>query len=238
MCGVEVVRSAKVAYVLACLLMLEGCAAAAISIAGMAGGAGLDHTLNGIVTRTYAAPVAGTRLATLETLKRMAMVVDKSEKQDNGWVIKARAADRNIEIELEPLSIKTTRARVVVSRANFGLIKDSSTGNEIVDQISIALSRFTFKRLRLATAQMLLGELGYDPGEADGLMGKKTRNAILRFQRKNNIRVDGRVSASLVTTLQKRQIAREAAALRAKAAKAAKSTKPAEAAEPAESPAQ
>ena len=212
-------RSTKVAFVLACLLVLEGCAAAALSIAGMAGSAGLDHTLDGIVTRTYAAPVAGTRLATLQTLKRMGMAVEKNEKQDVGWVIKAKAAERTIEIDLEPLSNQTTRARVVVSRADFVFIKDSSTSDEIVDQISVELSRFTFKRLRLATAQMLLGELGYDPGEADGLMGKKTRNAILRFQRKNDIRVDGRVSGKLITMLQKRQSARDAAALRAKQAK-------------------
>ncbi len=212
------VRSAKVAIVLTCLLVLEGCAAAALSIAGLAGGAGLDHTLNGIVTKTYAAPVAGTRLATLQTLKRLGMTIEKNEKQEKGWVIKAKAAERTIEIDLEPLSNQTTRARVVVSRADFVFIKDSSTGNEIVDQISDELSRITVKRLRLATAQMLLDELGYDPGEADGLMGKKTRNAILRFQRKNDVRVDGKVSARLITTLQKRQAAREAAALRVKQA--------------------
>ena len=219
-------RSTKVAFVLACLLVLEGCAAAALSIAGMAGGAGLDHTLNGIVTRTYAAPVAGTRLATLQTLKRMGMAVEKNEKQDDGWVITANAAERKIEIDLEPLSYQTTRARVVVSRTSFVFIKDSSTGNEIVDQISVELSRFTFKRLRLATAQMLLGELGYDPGEADGLMGKKTRNAILRFQRKNDVRVDGKVSALLVTALQKRHTARKAAALKANPAKPAEPAEP------------
>jgi hypothetical protein len=216
---VEEVRSVKVAFILACLLVLEGCAAAALSIAGMAGGAGLDHTLNGIVARTYAAPVAGTRLAALQTLRRMGMTVEKSEKQDKGWVIEAKAADRTIDIELEALTNRTTRARVVVSKKTFVFIKDSSTSNEIIDQMSIELSRFTFKRLRLATAQMLLGELGYDPGEADGLMGKKTRNAILRFQRKNQIRVDGRVSSRLITRLQKRQSARDAAALRAKKGK-------------------
>ncbi len=220
------VRSAKVAFVLACLLVLEGCAAAALSVAGMAGGAGLDHTLNGIVTRTYSAPVAGTRLAALQTLRRMGMTVEKSEKQDKGWVIEAKAAARTIDIELEALTNRTTRARVVVSKTNFFFIKDSSTGNEIIDQMSVELSRFTFKRLRLATAQMLLGELGYDPGEADGLMGKKTRNAILRFQRKNEIRVDGRVSGKLITMLQKRQSARDAAALRAKNAARGESPTP------------
>ncbi len=216
------VRSAKIAVVLACLLVLEGCAAAALSIAGMAGGAGLDHTLNGIVTRTFAAPVAGMRLAALQTLKRMGMAVEKSEKQGRGWVIEAKATDREIDIELEALSDRTTRARVVVSRANFSFIKDSSTGNEIIDQMSIELSRFTFKRLRLATAQSLLGELGYDPGEADGLMGKKTRNAILRFQRKASIRVDGKVSARLIAMLRKQQTAHESAAKNAKPAERSK----------------
>ena len=195
------VRSVKVAFVLACLLALGGCAAVALSVAGMAGGAGLDHMLNGIVTRTYAAPVAGTRLAAIQTLRRMGITVEKSEKQDKGWVIEAKAADRTIDIELEALTNRTTRARVVVSKTNFIFIKDSSTSNEIIDQMSVELSRFTFKRLRLATAQMMLSDLGYDPGEADGLMGKKTRNAILRFQRKTDIRVDGKVSAKLITML-------------------------------------
>ena len=85
--------------------------------------------------------------------------------------------------------------------------------------MSLELSRFTFRRLRLATAQMLLDELGYDPGEADGLMGKKTRNAILRFQRKNALRVDGKASSKLIVMLQKRQFAKDAAALREKQAK-------------------
>ena len=218
------VRSAKVAIVLTCLLVLEGCAAAALSIAGLAGGAGLDHTLSGIVTKTYAAHVAGTRLATLQTLKRLGMTIEKNEKQEKGWVIKASAAERKIDIELEPVSNQATRAQVVVSRANFVFIKDSSTSNEIIDQISDELSRFTAKRLRLATAQMLLGELGYDPGEADGLMGKKTRNAVLRFQRRNDVRVDGRVSAQLITALQKLQAAREAATVKVKQAKPAEST--------------
>ncbi len=216
-----VVRSTKVALVLACLLALEGCAAAALSVAGMAGGAGLDHTLNGIVYRTYAAPVAGTRLAALQTLTRMGMTVEKSEKMDKGWLIQATAKERKIDIELEVLSDRTTRARVVVSRANFFFIKDSSTGNEIIDQMSVELSRFTFKRLRLASAQMLLDELGYEPGEADSLMGKKTRNAILRFQRKNDIRVDGKVSAQLIAMLRKHQAVRDAAARKAKAAEEA-----------------
>ena len=76
----------------------------------------------------------------------------------------------------------------------------------------VELSRLSSKRLRLATAQMLLGDLGYDPGEADGLMGKKTRNAVVRYQRRNAMRVDGRVTARLVTSLERRQRRARAAA--------------------------
>ncbi len=205
-------RSPKVAFVLVCLLALQGCAAAALSVVGMAGGAGLDHTLNGYVYRTYASPVAGTRLAALQTLKRMGMTIEKSEKAENGWVIEAKALDRDIDIDLETLSARSTRARVVVSQTNFIFLKDSATGNEIIDQMSVELSRLSSKRLRLATAQMLLDDLGFDPGEADGLMGKKTRNAIFRYQRRNALRVDGKVSARLITSLERRQRARAAAA--------------------------
>lgn len=105
-------HSAKIAVALICLLALEGCAAAALSAVGLVGSTGLDHTLNGIVDRTYAAPLAGTRLAALQTLEHLGMTVDKSEKQDKGWTIEAKAANRRIEIDLEPLSGRTTQAQV------------------------------------------------------------------------------------------------------------------------------
>jgi hypothetical protein len=216
-----VVRSTKIALALACLLTLEGCAAIALSIAGLVGGGGLDHTLNGIVYRTYAAPVAGTRLAALQTLKHMGMTVEKIEKQDKSLTIEATATNRKIEIELEPLSDQSTRARVVVNQTDLVFIKDRSTADGILDQISVDLSRLTFKTLRFATAQMLLTELGHDPGKVDGLMGRNTRSAIIRFQRENDIRADGIVSDQLITMLRKQKAAREAAAKNAKQAKLA-----------------
>jgi hypothetical protein len=221
----DVMRSARVAIVLSCLLFLQGCAAAVLSIAGFAGEFGLDHTLNGIVTKTYVAPMAGTRIATLHTLERMGMAVTKNEKKDGDWVIEASTEGRKIEIELEPLSGRATRLEVVVSQAHFELLKDSSTGNKIVDQVAVELARIPAERQRLATAQMLLDDLGYDPGEADGLMGRKTQNAIYLFQRKNRLRVDGKVTANLIKTLEELDAVRKAAALEARKAKAAKSTR-------------
>jgi len=200
------------AFALVCVLGLEGCAAAALSVAGLVGGSGLDYTLNGIVNRTYAAPVAGTRLAALQTLKRMGMTVEKNTKQDKGWIITATASNRLIEIELEPLSTLSTRVQVVVSHTDITFFKDSSTSNGILDQMSVDLASFSFERHRFATAQMLLSELGFDPGQVDGVMGRKTRNAIRRFQRRNAIRPDGDLSPKLIAMLRKQKKAHDGAA--------------------------
>ncbi len=68
-----------------------------------------------------------------------------------------------------------------------------------------------FKRLRIATVQKLLKELGYDLKDADGFLGHETQNAILWFQRKNAIRVDGKVNSQLVALMQKKRDALEVA---------------------------
>lgn len=206
-----VVRSAKIAFALACLMALQGCAAVALSVAGLVGGTGLDHTLDGIVSRTYAAPMAGTRLATEQALARMGMTIKKGEKKNQGWAIEATATGRIIEIDIEPLSNKATRAQVIVSHADVVLIKDKSTGIGILDQIAADLEQLTPERHRLATAQMLLTDLGYDPGGIDGRMGGNTRKAILKFQREHNIRRDATASPDLIAALRKRHAAREAA---------------------------
>jgi hypothetical protein len=50
--------------------------------------------------------------------------------------------------------------------------------------------------------QTLLTELGYEPGPADGLMGRRTAAAIRGFQRREGLAVDGRLSSDLVAALQ------------------------------------
>lgn len=49
--------------------------------------------------------------------------------------------------------------------------------------------------------QKRLTNLGYNPGTADGLYGKKTRNAIIAFQQKNGIEPDGLVTVRLLEAL-------------------------------------
>ncbi len=210
-------RQAKALMILTCMLALQaGCAVAVLSVAGIAGGAGFEHFINGIVYQTFPSPIAGTRLATLKSLKRMGMIVERDEKSEDGWTIAAKAVERKIGIDLEALSDKSVRMRVDVSWETFVFIKDPATGNEIIELTTAELSRLSFKRTRIATVQMMLSDLGYDTYKPDGILGRKTRNAILRFQRKNAIRKDGKVSSRLVAVLKIKRDALEAATSKGK----------------------
>ena len=52
--------------------------------------------------------------------------------------------------------------------------------------------------------QKSLLNLGYDPGGADGAMGKRTAAAIRRYEKDNGLRVTGKVSKTLIASLQKK----------------------------------
>jgi peptidoglycan hydrolase-like protein with peptidoglycan-binding domain len=44
-----------------------------------------------------------------------------------------------------------------------------------------------------------LKAIGYDPGEADGIFGKKTEDAVKKFQKDKGLRVDGVVGKNTAT---------------------------------------
>ncbi len=96
-------------------------------------GEGVEYTMNGIAYKTYAAPVNNVRFATLKALDEMAIPVVADQKTQTGWQINATAADRTIDIELESLTRKTTRMRVVADEGQI-FFKDKSTETEIVIQ--------------------------------------------------------------------------------------------------------
>lgn len=135
-------RLARTLGILLVALSLQGCAAVGLSIATAGAGAGIsagyEHTVNGIVYKTFAASKDEVRIATLEALKRMAMPVTRDEKSDAGWALTATANKRTIDIELQMLTAQTTRMRVV---ANDGMIffKDASTASEIITQTAQAV---------------------------------------------------------------------------------------------------
>jgi hypothetical protein len=124
------------ALVLATILT-SGCAAVALTAAGVGAAVGVNHTLNGIVYKTFAEPLPKVKRATLTALQQMEIPVETVEKTKQGELIRAKAANRAIEVEFESLTPKTTRMRVVAD--SDGLIKDSATATEIILQTERAL---------------------------------------------------------------------------------------------------
>jgi len=133
---------ARPLIVLAAMLGLSACAApAGLAVfgasAGVAMGTSVDYTLNGIAYKTFVSPMPTVRQATLSGLSRMGMKVVQEKKTGSGWTIAATADGREIDIDLERLTPRTTRMRVV---ANNGVIfKDRATEAAIIDETADAL---------------------------------------------------------------------------------------------------
>lgn len=122
------------------LLFLQGCAATALTAGGLAASTGINHTLSGIVYKTFVTPVGELRQATLETLVLMEIEVTQDVETAAGWEIGATASDRRIEIELESLTPRTTRMRVIAHMGKV-FLKDSATATEIIIQTIETLDR-------------------------------------------------------------------------------------------------
>jgi hypothetical protein len=121
-------------------LGLCGCAAVALTAAGVGGGVAASHQMGGLAYRTFSEPLPKVRGAVLAALKRMAIKTEKTEKIELGERILARAGDRNVEIELEALTPNTTRIRAV-ARKDGGVIVDSATAVEIINQTERSFGR-------------------------------------------------------------------------------------------------
>ena len=122
-----------------CVGILSGCIAAATSAAGMGGSAAITHTINGITYRTFTAPQAKVRVATIRALSRMQikLISDNIENKSNIRFVTAKSNERKIEIQLEPISPNTTRMRVIAKGS--GIFYDASTAEEIIQQTKLSL---------------------------------------------------------------------------------------------------
>ena len=128
--------------VLSTLLMLNGCAAGiGLTLfgvgAGVATGTSVAYTLDGIAYRTFTASLPQVEKATRTALDRMGIKIEATSQIDQGKAIKALSNDRDIEIELEMVSNKTTRIRTVAKQGIF--FKDRATATEIIIQTEKAL---------------------------------------------------------------------------------------------------
>ncbi|MBI2348475.1 MAG: DUF3568 family protein [Deltaproteobacteria bacterium] len=118
------------------LALLSGCAAMGLTLFGVGAGVGtgtaVAYTLDGTAYRTVSAPLPKVETAALAALDRMGIKIESKEKTEQGRLIAASGADRQIEVELEAVSPKTTRIRTVAKQGFF--FKDRATATEIILQ--------------------------------------------------------------------------------------------------------
>jgi Protein of unknown function (DUF3568) len=130
-------RSAAAVLVLA--TATAGCDPMTLTAASFGASLGISHTLNGIIYKTFTAPMKTVENGSVIAMRDMGVkVVSRSTNEVGERVINATAKDREIEVLLEPLTPRTTRMRVI---ANNGLLKDSATAQEIMHQTERALAR-------------------------------------------------------------------------------------------------
>lgn len=120
---------------------LAGCSSAMQPFAMALAGAGttsiVSHGLSGTAYRTFTHPVEEVKAAALESLSLMGIRVEGFEAVEHGQLILGSARQRTIEVELEQVSKKATRMRVVTR--NGGIFYDAATATEIVLQTEKAL---------------------------------------------------------------------------------------------------
>jgi hypothetical protein len=105
----------------------------ALTALGVGMATGVGHTLGGMVYKTFTTPQANVKRATLGALNRMQIKVVNAKRNGGTETITAKAADREIEIELEALTPNTTRM-LVVAKKDGGILRDGATATEIILQ--------------------------------------------------------------------------------------------------------
>lgn len=113
------------------VMTLTGCEPITLTAMGVGAAAGVQHTLTGIAYRTFSVPLPKVRSAVTTAFDRMGIKLGGKERIENGERLTARASDREIEVELEAITPKTTRMR---STAKTGIFRDAATATEIILQ--------------------------------------------------------------------------------------------------------
>ena len=190
-------------FITASALAVQGCATATVSVASMAGGAVVDHVINGEVHHIIPTPIAGAHLAALAAVKQMGMTVEQDQRDGDKWTITAIRGNRISKIQISAAGNKRSRIDVEVSWDELDFIKDPSTANDFLEQMQVEITRLPFRQIQTATAQMLLSDLGHKLKYADGFLDNNTRTAIRGFQRKSGLPADGTVSTELIAALRR-----------------------------------
>jgi localization factor PodJL len=118
-----------------------------------------------------------------ESAKRRDIIAAALSQDD---LAKAQAA----AAAYEPLSL--------ISEANEVTMPEGGWGEDVTSE------QLPTENDLVALVQMLLAEQGYDPGPADGLLGRQTVQAITEFQEQAGLPATGQIDTGLVAALQEK----------------------------------
>jgi hypothetical protein len=118
--------------VLGACSLLSACEPVAIALLGAGASTALRYNMDGVAARTFTAPAAEVRSASLGALERMGIALDSSTPQEGSEILVARAPNREIELELEPITQQATRLRVTARGSS--IFYDNATAIELVQQ--------------------------------------------------------------------------------------------------------
>lgn len=117
-------------------LLSQGCLAAGVALLGMAVSTatktGVSYTMDSRAQKTFTAPVGLVKAGLLVALQELEFPIASQEEVDEGERIVAKANDREVEIDLEVVTPRATKLRVVVHQGWFW--KDRATAEEIIEQ--------------------------------------------------------------------------------------------------------
>jgi hypothetical protein len=130
----------RAAALLPLFLAVSSCASIGVTLAGLGAGVGTNHYLNNITSKTFTEPLASVQTATLAALDRMAILIETREETPSGILITAKAGAREVEIELESVTVSATRMSSV-ARKEGAFLLDSATSAEIIAQTEKLLAQ-------------------------------------------------------------------------------------------------
>ncbi len=89
-----------------------------------------------------------------------------------------------------------------ISRENSLQIHKSISDQQRNESVSKSVkSKKLAPKDKIKLIQTLLTDQGYQPGGIDGLFGRKTSKAIMKYQQDKGLSIDGKVSDSLIESM-------------------------------------
>jgi len=134
----------RLLIVLGACSLLSACEPVAIALLGAGASATLRYNMDGVAARTFTASAADVKGASLAALERMGFALESTTPIEGSEVIAARATNREIEIEVEPITKHATRLRVTAKGGS--ILYDNATAVELVQQTGKILDAATLAK--------------------------------------------------------------------------------------------